>query len=95
MMFLLKYKGVELCIKGDDAFSAVRHNMRYIEALTVGCTIKCWEIEEVAENSYAVVIKYYNKQPSRLKRMKNMPPALVARLSMVRVERAGDKYVEC
>ena len=84
--FSLTFNDREYFICGDDAFGAIRHNMKYIEKLAMGCTIKNWQVTQQSENSYVVMLEYYMKPPGRVKHLKNKPPVHVKQLQLTVVE---------
>lgn len=90
MTFSLAFDGREYFICGDDAFSAIRHNMKYIEKLAMGCTIKHWQIIPQSENAYIVALEYYMKPPGRVRNLKTKPPVHVKQLPLTVVDDHAD-----
>ena len=86
MTFSLACNNKEYYICGDDAFNAIRHNMKYIEKLATGCTIKNWQVDPQGESRFIVTIEFYRKPPGRIKNLKTKPPVHVKQLPLTVVE---------
>lgn len=86
MTFSLAFNGREYFICGEDAFGAIRHNMKYLEKLAIGCTIKHWQVIPQGECAYIVTLEYYMKPPGRIRHLKTMPPVHVKQLTLTVVD---------
>lgn len=82
MVFSLTFDDREYFICGENAFSAIRNNMKYLEKLARGCTIKRWQVIPQGEHAYIVTLEYYMKPPGRIRLLKTKPPVHVKKLRL-------------
>lgn len=74
--------GREYMVNGETPLLAVRDNLKYIEKALTGCTIADVSVDEKNVCEYRLKIRYYDRTPSQIKRLRKRPQLRCAELFM-------------